>query len=357
MTILMSEIEKTLMFGRRKWLVTGAAGFIGSHLVEFLLKNNQEVVGIDNFSNGRISNLNEVEEKVGPLNWKRFALLEGDVVTIKSMPSSHLQQIDFILHQAALGSVPRSIVNPMATHEANVTGTLSILNFARENQVKKMVFASSSSVYGDCSEFPQREESIGQPLSPYAVSKRCGELYAHNFFKTYGTPTIGLRYFNVFGPRQMPNGPYAAVIPRWIEAMKQGLPTEIYGDGTTSRDFCFVQNVVKANILAALSNDPAALGEIFNITMGGSTSLNELFRMISNEVFRLTGQTIAEPSRNQFRPGDLRRSQADIGKAIRVLKYLPEVSVQEGLIQTIESYLLEPVGINKSLSCGSEMRR
>lgn len=331
------EIKSLLKSEPKTWLVTGAAGFIGSHLVETLLSADQKVIGVDNLSNGRLSNFDEIRNKVGDSVWLNFDFAKIDVRDINQY-RDRFAKVEYILHQAALGSVPRSIDNPVATHEVNVTGTLQMLEFARLNTVRKFVFASSSSVYGDSREMPQREDSVGTPQSPYAVSKRAAELYALNFAKTYDLDVVGLRYFNVFGPRQRPDGPYAAVIPKWTSAVFHGETPTIFGDGSTSRDFCFVENVVKANLLAALASRPASPGTIFNITMGGSTQLNQLYSMIARLTESYTGRVAPAPIFRDFRRGDLARSQADIQKATQELRYTPEVDVQEGLKRTIHWY-------------------
>lgn len=337
MSLTLSEIKIKLSSKTHTWLVSGAAGFIGSHLVENLLMANQNVIGIDDLSNGSLKNLDEIRLNVGEKNWNHFQFFKIDIRSVDQIKDS-FSNIDYILHQAALGSVPRSIDNPMATHEANVTGTLQMLILARDCNVKKFVFASSSSVYGDCLEIPQKENTIGTPMSPYAVSKRSAELYSLIFSKTYNLPVVGLRYFNVFGPRQRPDGPYAAVIPRWTLALNSGEIPTIFGDGSNSRDFCYVENVVKANLLAALNTNEEANNQIYNITMGGSTSLNELYSLISKNLQPLTNRTVPKPVYMSPRQGDLGRSQADISKAQKFLDYTPEVSVHEGLRRTVAWY-------------------
>ncbi|MGH7968383.1 MAG: NAD-dependent epimerase/dehydratase family protein, partial [Limisphaerales bacterium] len=262
-----------------KWLVTGVAGFIGSNLLEALLRLNQNVVGIDNYSTGFRHNLDEVKSLVGPSKWNRFRQIDGDIRDAGTCKRA-AEGVDYILHQAALGSVPRSLANPADSHASNVTGTLNILVAARDNGVKRVVFASSSSVYGDSPDLPKVESRIGRCLSPYAATKLMTEVYADVFAKCYHLQTIGLRYFNVFGPRQDPNGPYAAVIPGWIAAMLQKEPVFINGDGETSRDFCYVANVVQANILAAIAEDPEAPNQVYNIAVCARTSLNQLFELL-----------------------------------------------------------------------------
>lgn len=319
-------------------MVTGAAGFIGSHIVEALLSMDQSVIGIDNLSNGRMSNIAEVLALVTPTQRERFDFRVGDIRTLNDANFEVGAPIDFILHQAALGSVPRSIENPIATHEANVTGSLHVLQFARAQAVKKIIFASSSSVYGDSAQFPQKESNVGRQLSPYAVSKRATELYAMNFGETYGLPVIGLRYFNVFGPRQRPDGPYSAVIPRWIAAMCKGERPVINGDGRVSRDFCFVKNVVKANLLAALAEASSSNQQIYNITMGGSTNLLQLYECLAANLSDIAGIRVGPPMFQPSRQGDLQRSQADVELAKKNLNYSPDVSVEDGLRATCEWY-------------------
>lgn len=332
------ELSQKLSASPKKWFVTGAAGFIGSHLVEFLLKSGQEVVGIDNFSNSSQESLAEIKNANPNLNWNRFQFHKMDVCDQSGLFET-IKGCDYVLHQAAVGSVPRSILDPISTHDSNVTGTLQVLYVAEKLKIKNVVYASSSSVYGDNKTYPQREDQIGAPLSPYAVSKRVCEIYAANFTAVYNLPTIGLRYFNVFGPRQRPDGPYAAVIPKWISAILKNQQTEINGDGTTSRDFCFVKNVVNANILAALNTDPALNGQIFNIALGGSTSLNELHQIIAELISKQTNREIPQPKYGPFRRGDIKLSCADIGKAKQLLKFTPEFSVKDGLIEAVEHYV------------------
>jgi UDP-N-acetylglucosamine 4-epimerase len=325
------EPEALLRAAPRRWLVTGAAGFIGSHLLERLLQLGQQVVGLDNFSTGHASNLDDVRLRVGADAWERFHLIDGDITDPQTCRRA-CRDAQFVLHQAALGSVPRSIDDPARTHASNVTGTLNMLLAARDAAVARFVFASSSSTYGDEPALPKVEERVGRPLSPYAASKSMSEAYAAVFHRCYATPTVGLRYFNVFGPRQDPQGPYAAVIPRWVAAMLAGQPCVINGDGETSRDFCFVANVVQANLRAALVDDEAAIGEVYNVAVGGRTTLRELHAMLAAALQRLRpGLEVAPPQHAPFRAGDVRHSEADIGKAQRLLGYRPAFDLQGGL--------------------------
>lgn len=320
----------------RRWCVTGVAGFIGSHLLEHLLRADQWVSGLDNFSTGSRANLDDVRKRVSPDQWARFRFVEGDI-TRGSDLTEVMDGAERVLHQAALGSVPQSIEDPAATHAANVTGTLQVLAAARTAKVGRVVYASSSAVYGDATDLPAREDHIGQPLSPYALSKRVGEQYAAVFERCYGLPTLGLRYFNVFGPRQDPAGPYAAVIPRWIDALLRDRPAEIYGDGETSRDFCHVSNVVQANLLAATIALPPEAPRVFNIGLGGATSLSQLFAMLRHETTRIhPGAAGAEAVHRPFREGDVRHSRADIERAGRWLGYHPVKGVSAGLAETVD---------------------
>lgn len=325
---------------RRVWLVTGAAGFIGSHLLEFLLSSGQEVIAVDNFSTGSYANLRDVKRQVGVEAWDRCRFYEGDVCDTQLMQQL-ADQVDLILHQAALGSVPRSIKNPHASNNSNVGGFLSVAQAACEAGINRVVYASSSSVYGDSLEMPKREDRTGNPISPYAASKAATELYAAALSALHETGFVGLRYFNVFGPRQAVNGPYAAVIPRWINRIMAGAQCEIFGDGETSRDFCFVKNVVQANILAALSSDEASGGSrVYNIAAGKRTSLNELFSLLVRSVQDNTLVPIqTDAVYREFREGDVRHSLADIDRAVQELGYVPEYAVDQGVVETVPWYL------------------
>ncbi len=313
------------------WLITGVGGFIGSNLLLTLLNLNQKVVGLDNLSTGYKKNIENVLSEAKDLYQKNFTFVEGDIRS-EEICEKATQNIDFALHQAALGSVPRSILTPLETNSVNVTGFINILHHCVQAGVKKFVYASSSSVYGDSPDLPKKEEKIGKPLSPYAVSKHTNELYATAFSKCYGTPTIGLRYFNVFGPRQDPKSLYAAVIPLWIESILSGKEVYINGDGETTRDFCFIENVVQANILAALSQNPESHNRVYNIAYGDQTSLNALFSIIANSLEVKN----AQPIYRDFRAGDIRHSLANIQDAKVLLHYEPHFSVKEGFKKYID---------------------
>ena len=319
----------------RTWLVTGAAGFIGSNLLERLLSLDQVVVGLDNLSTGRRSNLTEVESLVGPNRWARFRFIEGDIREPEACRAA-CEGADYVLHEAALGSVPRSLDDPVATNASNVSGFLNMLIAARDARVGRFVYAASSSTYGDHPALPKIEERIGRPLSPYAVSKYVNELYADVFARCYGVPVVGLRYFNVFGPRQNPEGAYAAAIPRWVSAMLRGEPVYIYGTGETSRDFCYVENVVQANVLAATVTPPEAIGEVYNIAVGTATTLSRLFELIREELASVHPHVRdLRAVHRDFRAGDVLHSLADISKAMRLLGYEPTHSLQRGLRDSV----------------------
>lgn len=331
-------LQSTLRAAPRRWLVTGVAGFIGSHLAETLLKLDQFVVGLDNFATGKRANLEQVQAAVSPAQWARFAFHEGDIRSPESCRQV-CAGVDYVLHQAALGSVPRSLAEPLASHEANATGTVNIFLAARETGVRRVVYASSSAVYGDHPGLPKVEEHIGRMLSPYAATKWMDEIYADVFARCYGLQTIGLRYFNVFGARQDPDGPYAAVIPKWIAALLHRQPVRIHGDGETSRDFCYIANVVQANLLAALAENPAAVDQVYNIAVGERISLNQLFHVIKTKLAAARPDLpIAPPAYGEFRPGDVRHSLADISKAKTLLGYAPTHRLDQGLGEALEWY-------------------
>lgn len=332
-------ITQQLLQKPRTWLVTGAAGFIGSHLVETLLTLGQRVVGLDNFATGHRRNLEEVRGLVGESAWASHTFIEGDITNLEDCRRA-CQGVNVVLHQAALGSVPRSLADPIASNAANVTGFLNMLVAARDAAVARFVYAASSSTYGDSPVLPKVEDQIGKPLSPYAVTKYVNELYADVFARSYGLQVVGLRYFNVFGPRQDPEGAYAAVIPRWARALLRGEEVIINGDGETSRDFCYVANAVQANLLAGLSNDAAALDQVYNVAVNGRTSLNELFALLRDLLAeRFAGIAAAQAVHRDFRPGDVRHSQADIGKATRLLGYQPTHDVRAGLKEALPWYI------------------
>ena len=332
---LYQSIRESLQSKKSVWLVTGAAGFIGSNLVEELLTLNQEVIGIDNFLTGKKINLDLIKI-AQPKNFKNnFSFYEIDITNADQL--NELPKIDYVLHQAALGSVPRSIENPIDTNHNNVTGFLNMLVFAKNQNIEKFIYASSSSVYGDHPELPKIEEQTGNLLSPYALSKKVNEQYAEVFSRVYKIKTVGLRYFNVFGPRQDPNGQYAAVIPKWINATIQNKPITINGDGSTSRDFCYIKNVIQANILAALGDMPDKNAGIYNISCGGQTTLNELAKFIQDEVALYVKNLKSEILYQDFRKGDIKHSIADISMASKFLGYDPEYDFESGMKETIHS--------------------
>lgn len=323
----------------KKWLITGVAGFIGSNLLETLLRLEQEVVGLDNFQTGYMANLESVRSAVTPLQWSRFRLLEGDICKLETCHQA-LKHVDYVLHHAALGSVPRSIEDPIASNAANVTGFLNMLVASKDAFVKRFVYAASSSTYGDHPGLPKKEDIIGKPLSPYAITKYVNELYAEIFRTSYGLQSVGLRYFNVFGPRQDPKGAYASVIPRWIEQILKGEQSTIYGDGDTSRDFCYIDNVIQANLLSATKEDLPALNQVYNVAVGQRTTLNQLFSMIKEGLLkRVPSLKNQEPIHQDFRVGDVRHSQADIEKAKSILGYEPQYFVDEGVSKTLDWFV------------------
>jgi UDP-N-acetylglucosamine 4-epimerase len=322
------------------WLVTGVAGFIGSNLLETLLEHNQRVVGLDNFATGFQHNLDEVKTLVSEEQWSKFRFIEGDIRNLEDCLKA-CSGVEYILHEAALGSVPRSIADPIATNEVNISGFLNMLVAVRDCKVKRIVYAASSSTYGDHPDLPKIEDRIGKPLSPYAVTKYVNELYAEVFAKTYGIELIGLRYFNVFGPRQNPKGAYAAVIPTWITSMLANETIYINGDGETSRDFCFIANAVQANILAAMSNNPEAINQVFNVAVGEQNSLKRLFELLYTS-FKAESHTYdLEPIFKEFRAGDVRHSLADVDKANKLLGYIPEIKLSQGVNRLVR-WWLEP---------------
>ncbi|QVL44140.1 MAG: Vi polysaccharide biosynthesis UDP-N-acetylglucosaminuronic acid C-4 epimerase TviC [Alcanivorax sp.] len=330
------EVKADLKANPKTWLITGVAGFIGSNLLETLLKLNQTVVGLDNFATGYQHNLDEVQALVSEEQWARFRFIEGDIRKLEDCREA-VKGTDYVLHQAALGSVPRSIADPIATNQANIDGFLNMLVAAKDEAVRSFTYAASSSTYGDHPDLPKVEDKIGNPLSPYAVTKYVNELYASVFARTYGFKTIGLRYFNVFGPRQDPNGAYAAVIPKWAAAMIQGETVRINGDGETSRDFCFIDNAVQVNLLAATAAD-GDKDQIYNVACNARTSLNQLFDQIAGELAKLDVAYDKSRDYGDFRPGDVRHSLADIGKATRRLGYSPTHRVTEGLAVAMPWY-------------------
>lgn len=336
------EVKQQLQEEPKIWLVTGVAGFIGSNLLESLLKLNQTVIGLDNFSNGFQHNLDEVKTLVTEEQWSRFEFIEGDIRTFetcKKVMNHRDGPVDYVLHQAALGSVPRSINDPITSNSANIDGFLNMLVAAKDTpHIKSFTYAASSSTYGDHPALPKVEENIGKPLSPYAVTKYVNELYADVFAKTYDFKTIGLRYFNVFGPRQNPNGAYAAVIPKWTSAMINGEDVIINGDGETSRDFSYVENAIQMNILAATANEDAK-AQVYNMALGDRTTLNELFNAIKNALKENGVNYSKEPVYKDFRPGDVRHSQADISKARNQLGYAPTHRILQGIGKAMSWYI------------------
>ena len=322
---------------RATWLVTGAAGFIGSNLVETLLNLNQKVCGLDNFATGHRRNLEDVKLAVGSERWAEFSLIDADIRD-RAACEEAVTGVNYVLHQAALGSVPRSLADPTTTHDVNVTGFLNVLDASRRAGVQRFVYAASSSTYGDDPNLPKREERIGNPLSPYAVTKLVNEIYAGVYARNFEFPTIGLRYFNVFGPRQDPNGAYAAVIPKWTAAMIEGKEIVINGDGETSRDFCYVANAVQANLRAAMADDDAQ-NQVYNVALGDRTSLNELFGLIREGLGNRQIHYDLDPIHADFRAGDVRHSQADIVKASQRLGYRPTHGIAAGLEEAIPWYI------------------
>ena len=334
------QIKVELLSSPKTWLVTGVAGFIGSNLLEHLLKLNQKVVGLDNFATGHQHNLDEVKGLVTSEQWQGFSFIEGDIRNYQDCETAldnNGEGVDYVLHQAALGSVPRSIADPVTTNAANITGFLNMLQVAKEAKVKSFTYAASSSTYGDHPALPKVEENIGNPLSPYAVTKYVNELYAGVYAKTYGFKTIGLRYFNVFGQRQDPNGAYAAVIPKWTADMIKGEDVFINGDGETSRDFCFIENTVQMNILAATAEDEAK-DNVYNVAVGDRTTLNDLYKSIQSALKECDINATQDPIYRDFRAGDVRHSQADVSKAVNNLGYAPEYKILQGISKAMPWY-------------------
>jgi UDP-N-acetylglucosamine 4-epimerase len=355
MTDLYTQLKARLTTEPHTWLITGVAGFIGSNLLETLLKLNQRVVGLDNFATGHQRNLDEVQSLVTPAQWANFNFIQGDIRNLDdcqhAMVFRHSREgenpelaaqpsilnpesypVDYVLHQAALGSVPRSVEDPITTNSVNISGFLNMLVAARDAKVKRFVYAASSSTYGDHPALPKVEDKIGKPLSPYAVTKYVNELYADVFARTYGFNTIGLRYFNVFGPRQDPDGAYAAVIPKWIASMIKDEPIFINGDGETSRDFCFIENVRQINLLTATSENPEAANQVYNVAVGDRTTLNQLYEQLQLNLFPLYPHLRdSKPVYRDFRAGDVRHSLADISKAAKLLGYQPTHRIGDGL--------------------------
>ena len=331
------NVKQQLTDSPKTWLVTGVAGFIGSNLLETLLKLNQKVVGLDNFATGHQYNLDEVQGLVAPEQWQNFSFIEGDIRDYETCQKA-VSGADYVLHQAALGSVPRSIADPITTNAANITGFLNMLQAAKEEQVKSFTYAASSSTYGDHPALPKVEENIGNPLSPYAVTKYVNELYASVYARTYDFKTIGLRYFNVFGKRQDPNGAYAAVIPKWTSSMIEGEDVFVNGDGETSRDFCYIDNTVQMNILAATAPDEAK-DEVYNVALGDRTTLNDLYVSIQKALAENDVDVSKEPIYRDFRAGDVRHSQADTSKAKAKLGYAPEYRILEGISEAMPWYI------------------
>lgn len=332
------NVQKQLLASPKTWLITGVAGFIGSNLLEALLRLNQRVIGLDNFSTGFECNLREVSELVDSTQWGNFRFLEGDIRVLQDCQAA-CDGVDYVLHHAAIGSVPRSIEDPINTNANNIDGFVNMLVASRDSKVKNFVYAASSSTYGDHQELPKIEERIGRPLSPYAVTKLVNEIYAEVFGRNYGSKTVGLRYFNVFGRRQNPDGAYAAVIPKWISSIIKGEQVFINGDGETSRDFCHVDNVIQANLLAATKENDEALNQIYNVAVGDRTTLNELYQIIMGELALCHGVSENKPEHRDFRDGDVRHSMADITKARKNLYYEPYYSIRKGIQESMSWYV------------------
>lgn len=332
------QLQTHLKANTSTWLITGVAGFVGSNLLETLLKLNQRVIGLDNFVTGYQHNLDEVQSLLTDKQWNNFSFIEGDI-TIQDTCHKACNGVDYVLHQAALGSVPRSIEDPVTTNQANINGFLNMLMAARDAKVKRFVYAASSSTYGDHPDLPKVEDKIGKPLSPYAVTKVVNELYADVFAKTYNFKTIGLRYFNIFGKRQDPNGAYAAVIPKWVDALLKGDDVFINGDGETSRDFCYIDNAVQVNLLAATVTNEAVTNQVYNVAVGERTTLNQLYKLIKRDLATHCKLPDSNLIYRDFRAGDVRHSLADISKAKELLGYQPSLHIGEGLKKTMGWYV------------------
>ena len=338
MTNKYKQVQKQLKKQPKTWLITGVAGFIGSNLLETLLKLDQTVVGLDSFITGHQHNLDEVKTEVNEQQWQNFTFIKGDIRNLGDCQDA-MQGVNYVLHQAALGSVPRSIVDPISTNQANIDGFLNMLVAAKDADVSSFTYAASSSTYGDHPALPKVEEHIGKPLSPYAVTKVVNELYADVFAKTYDFNVIGLRYFNIFGKRQDPEGAYAAVIPKWVAALLDNEPVYINGDGETSRDFCFIENTIQANILSAVA-DKEAKNEVYNVAVGGRTTLNDLFNAMRDGLVKYQADVAnSQPVYRDFRAGDVRHSQADISKAQTKIGYKPSHNISEGLVVALNWYV------------------
>lgn len=333
------RLQEQLRENPETWVITGVAGFIGSNLLETLLKLNQRVIGLDNFATGHSHNLDQVKDLVSPAQWGNFKFVEGDIRNLDDCRKV-CDGAAYVLHQAALGSVPRSIEDPLLTNQSNIDGFLNMLVASRDANVKRFVYAASSSTYGDHPGLPKVEDVIGKPLSPYAVTKYVNELYCDVFARCYDFRAIGLRYFNIFGPRQDPEGAYAAVIPKWVASMIRNEPVYVNGDGETSRDFCFIENTVEANLLAATTQNADATNQVYNVALSERTTLNHLYEMIRSLLApRFPHLKDAKPVYRDFRAGDVRHSQADISKAERLLGYAPKYKIAEGLEQAMDWYV------------------
>jgi len=337
------QLQGHLKDNQNTWLVTGVAGFIGSNLLEKLLILNQKVVGLDNFDTGHQHNIDQAIQDANNATGKdlssNFKFINGDIRELSDCKEA-CSDVDYVLHQAALGSVPRSIEDPINTNRANIDGFLNMLVASKDAMVKRFVYAASSSTYGDHPDLPKVEDKIGNPLSPYAVTKVVNELYANVFAKTYGFKTIGLRYFNIFGKRQDPNGAYAAVIPKWVAAILNKDDVYINGDGETSRDFCYIDNTVQINLLAATTDNDEATDQVYNVALNDRTSLNKLYKIIEERLIQRTGGLEKkEPIYQDFRAGDVRHSQANIDKAQALLDYQPKYTISQGMDEAMDWYV------------------